>query len=683
MNLRSVYTILRKELTETLRDKRTLFAMIGIPIVLYPLLFIIAAQIGIVQHGRTKARESNVAVAKGAGSIVREWVGGIPKIRITESADPGEDLKAGKIDAVVVAEGNVSQILSANGSARIRILYDETEVDSSEAESRLRDGLAAQQTRLRDQRLKVAHLSPEFIEPLKIQAENVATANKTAGSLMGRFLPMLLIIMLAAGAFYPAVDLTAGEKERGTFETLLATPASKMEIVCGKFITVFILSMVTGLLNLASMVLTLKFQMAQVAGQMGPQGGAFVLSYFQISPLNVALILLVLIPLAFFISSVMMTIAIFARNFKEAANYVTPFYILILIPGIYAGAPGVELTRSTMFVPIANTALLFKDLLIRNVGVEMVFAVLLCTGIYALFSLVVASWLFQREEILLSEEKGIPLTLRRSLFVPRPAPTLAMSLMLFALALLLMFYVGTYFQSREIISGLFISEWLVILLPAVLILWYTRVDLGNALNLRRPRIAAVVAAGLMGAGMLVLVIQTYVWQNRVMPMPEWVAKEMSRVFQYGGTTRELLILLLATAVSPAICEEVLFRGAVLSGVRTRLGPAASVIVVGILFGLMHISVYRVVPTALLGIGITYLVLRSGSIFPGMLVHLMINTVGVLAENRRLPGLLQRYLEQGQIEEKGFPPCVLMGALGLLAVGIILLEIAGKPRTHAK
>lgn len=683
MNFRNVHTILRKELTETLRDKRAMFAMIGIPVILYPLLFVVAAQVGMMQHGRTKERESKVAVTKATAPIVRQWISENPKIRMIESPDPRGELKAGKIDAVVTAGGNIPEILAGKGSAEIQILYDETEVNSKEAEARIRKELVKQQERLQAQRLNKAGISKDYLDPLHIREENIASTTKTAGSFLGSFLPMILIIMLAAGAYYPAVDLTAGEKERGTFETLLATPTSKMEIVCGKFITVFILSLTTGLLNLASMVLTLKFQLAQVADKMGKESGPFSLNLFQISPLNVAIILVVLIPLAFFICSVMMSIAIFARNFKEAANYVTPFYVLIMIPGIFAGIPGVELTRATMFIPIANTALLFKGLLMQKAGVEMVFGVFLCTGVYALFSLVVAGWLFQREDIILSEEKGIPLTLRRSAFIPRKAPTMAMSLILFALSLLLMFYVGTYAQSREIISGLFISEWIVIFLPTVLILWYTRVNLVEALNLRRPRIATIPAAILMGAGMLVLVIQGYVWQNRVLPMPEWFIKEMSQVFHYHGTLKELIVLLLATALSPAVCEEVLFRGAVLSGVRTRLGPVASVLMVGILFGLMHVSVYRVVPTALLGIGITYLVLRSGSIFTGMLVHLIVNTTGVLAENRLLPRLLQQYIENGQIEEKGFSGWVLLGAVAVLAIGIFLLEIAGKPRASSK
>lgn len=659
MKLRTVHAILRKELLETLRDKRTLIAMVGIPLLLYPALILVMAQALTVQQSKIKEAESRVAVSAGEAEEVRECVEAIPKVRIVHSREPGEALRAGELDAVVVAEAGTHDALTGTGSAEVRVQYDSTEVESQEALRRIKKGLRAESDRLLQQRLKRIGKEREFAEPIKIVEQNVAPPKKQAGHIVGMVLPMVMIMMLGVGAFYPAVDLTAGEKERGTFETLLSTPTSKTEIVCGKFLTVFCISIITALLNLGSMTLSLQMTTNLPV---------------QITPLDVGLILLILVPLAFFICSVMMSIALFARTFKEAQNYVTPFYIFIMLPAMVAALPGMKLSPGTVFVPITNVALLFRDLLTEKTGVEAVFSVFLSTAVYALLALVVAVWLFQREEVILSEEKGFPLTLRRSAFVPRKAATLGLSLMLFALTLLLLFYVGTYVQSRNMIRGLLITEWGLILLPAVLILWYVRVDLRESLRCKGPPLAAVPATVLIAAGTCVLVVQISVWQSRVLPIPDEMTEAMKNMFVYDGTVRGLMILLLATAVSPAICEEVLFRGAILSGVRSRLSAGMSILVVAVLFGLFHVSVYRLLATGLLGAAITYVVLRAGSIYVGMLFHFLHNATVVLASTGNVPGPIRAFLEAEQVDAKGFPAWVLLSALAVLVAGIVLMEM---------
>ena len=678
MNLRTVRTILCKELVETLRDKRTLIAMIGIPILLYPLLIVVVTQVALLTHSELGRMESKVAVAGDADQTVRTWIESMPKMRVVESADPHADLLAGRLDAVVLATNDTPAALADKASAKIRVEYDATEMASSEAMDRIRKGLREEGDRLLAERLKAKGLPDEFARPLEVRQVNVAPPEKTTGSILGRILPMLMIVMLGVGAFYPAIDLTAGEKERGTFETLLSTPTSKVEIVCGKFLAVFVLSLITGLLNLGSMTVSLMFQLSQASSQLNGGAGGFSIAQVQITPGAVAIIFLTLIPLAFFICSMMMSIALLARNFKEAQNLVTPFYILIMLPGVVAALPGVELTSRTMFIPIANVSLLFKDLLIGKSGLEAVFAVIFTTAMYAVLSLVAAVWLFQREEVILAEEKGLPVTLRRSAFAPRKTPTAGMSLMLFALVVLLALYIGAYVQSREILSGLVITQWCVILLPPVLILWYVRVDLVESLNLRRPPPAALAAAVLMAAATVVLAAQVKVWQNQILPMPRELEEQLEKLLRYDGTPRGLVVLLLVVAVTPAICEEVLFRGVILSGLRTRLSVATSVVVVGALFGLFHMSVYLIVPTGLMGMAITYVVLRSRSIYVGMLFHFLNNAVAVFS----MTPSIQAFLEEANVDKTGFPPWLLATALVVLVAGIVLLEIACRPKPPA-
>lgn len=679
MRCRTVYTILRKELLETLRDKKTLIAMIGLPVVLYPLLIIVVGQVAIMQVSKVDEAESVVAVMGDDTGKVIGWLEEIDKIKVAEPEDPETELLDGELDAIVVVEGDVSRVVAGQGAVTITIEHDFTETSSREALRRVRRGLRDRNDALLDERLEVAGIEKDFVKPIVIEEEDVAPSEKTTGSLLGLILPYILIITIAIGAFYPAVDLTAGEKERGTFETLLATPTSKTEIVWGKFLTVVCISMISGLLNLGSMIGSLLFLWSQVTSDPQFDASKIDLNLFNVSPVSVVLILIVLVPLAFLICSVMMSVALLAKDFKEAQNFLTPVLIVIVIPGVLTSLPGSELSSVTVFIPIANVSLLFKDLLVQKGSLQEFFTVLISTSGYAIMSLVFAVWLFQREDVILAEDKGIPLAVRRSNFVPRTEPTLGMSLMLFSLALLLTFYIGIYVQGRDMISGLFITEWCLLLLPTVGILWYTRVDLLNSLNIKLGSLWSYLAAPMLAIAVYIIVIQVSLWQETIMPMPPEMAEEMKGKLGYDGTTRGLIVLLLAVAVSPAVCEEILFRGAVLSGFRNRLSPFMTIMVVSVLFGVMHMDIYRFSLTTVLGIAMTYLVLRSGSIFPGMLFHFLVNGFTILSTTDNIPASVLERIPDIEEGTSRIPFSFALTAAVLLIAGVAIIETVGRDK----
>ncbi|MBN1817844.1 MAG: CPBP family intramembrane metalloprotease [Sedimentisphaerales bacterium] len=673
-----IYTILRKELLETLRDKRTLFTMFGVPILLYPLLILVMGQVTILQQTKVEKRISRVAIAEDAAPTLRSWLEGMEKIELVSLTDPNNQLLSGQIDAAVLGPEKDSELLKETMSVDIRITYDLAEEDSRAALERLREGLQKERENLLKERLDKLKLPMEFVRPIRIWQVNVAPPKKLTGSVLGMILPMVMIIMLGTGAFYPAVDVTAGEKERGTFETLLSAPIGKAEIVCGKFVTVLALCLITGLLSLASMVLSLLFQFSQMAKAAGENLNMDI-GMIQISPWTLVILFLTMVPLAFFICAMMMSIAILARDFKEAQSFVTPFYILILLPGMIAVVPGVKLTTATMFLPIANVALLFKDLLTGTAGVEEVFAVLLSTAVYAMLSLVIAVRLFEVEDVILSQERGLPLTLRRSLFPKGGTVSPGMALALFGAALLLMFYAGAYVQLRHLLFGLLISQWLLIAAPPVAALWYTRMDLRREMRLRRPSLRSVIAALLMAAGLWVLIMQLTWWQKRWLPESEAFIREMNKLFQWGQTPGGLALLILAVGFSPAVCEELLFRGAILSGLRNRFSPWVAILISGLLFGLMHQNVYMLLHTTLLGFALGFLALRSRSIVPPMIFHGVINTTTVLLATGNAPPSFLTMMEQWT-EAARFPIWLLLLATAVCIVAVRLLQRQDKMET---
>jgi len=669
MQLKIVAIIFRKEILDMLRDKRTLVAMLGIPIVLYPLLFIVGSQAFMVQQSHVDETASVVAIAHDDSNTVHDWLSAVEMVRVAPSNDPESDLLAGKLDAVIAIDGAADAVLSSGETLPIEIRYDESEGSSREAMRRLINALNDQYDVLLDARLESINVEKGFVDPLDIKRKNVAPPSKTTGMLLGSLMPLIMIIMVGVGAFYPAIDLTAGEKERGTFETLLSTPTRTIEIVYGKFLAVFALALLTGLLNLISMVLTLYVQLNQLQQQMD-----FIV--LRIDPRSIFAFIVVMIPLAFLISAVMMSVAVLARGFREGQNMLTPFLMGLLFPAGIAAIPDMRLTATTQFIPIANVALLFKDLMTDRGTLQDIFAVLMSTIAYALLALLLASRIFQREEVILNEERGIPMPFRRGHFKPSNTPTSGMVVFLFSICMLMFFYGGTPLQTSFGIHGVYLNLWLFFLLPTILLLKGTQVRLTTALNIRTPNPLAWPAVLLICAGWMVIVLQLGAWHDTILPMPEPMIQAMNEIINSEQTPLALLIF--AIAISPAICEEFLFRGAILSGLRGKMPVWILLPLIAILFGAAHVSVYKFLVTSASGIVLTYLVWRSGSIFTSILAHALINSGLILVQigleqNKYLPENLIEFMQNTIIEQGQFPIWTLAIAAMSVAAGVAIVE----------
>ncbi len=669
-----VLTILRKELLDTRRDRRTLFMMVVLPVMLYPAMLLVGVQLLMVHQERVERTLSKVHVAA-LNDVDREiakgWFVDAVDIELTDSPDPWADLAARNIQAVVVLRAPLLDTLDAWGTLPVDVLYDATEHESRLALNRVEDVLDDVFLKTQRERLEREGVNPEYINPVEWKAVDTAPDEKTTGTILGTMLPGLLVMVIALGAFYPAVDLTAGEKERGTFETLLSTPASKLEIVTGKFLTVFLLALLTALLNLASMGGTVWVLLAQVQGSLGGDAG---ISLTIQNPLWViGIVILNLVPLALLLSAVMMSVAVFAGSFKEAQNYLTPVLLLMIMPVMLAVTPGAELSAALRFVPVVNAVLLFKDGMVGRAGWEDVFAVFISTAAYALLALNVAAWLFQREEVVLSEEPAIPLSWRRSDYEPRETPSPALAMSLFGLVMLLLFYVATYAQMRAPLPGLILTEWGLILAPVVGVLWFVRADLRKSLQLRGFRPAQGLGALVLAVSTLALVMGFSILLDQFLPVPESMKEGLKDFLGDTGSPGGKLLLFFAMAVSPAVCEEVLFRGAILTGLSRKLRPLAAVTLTAVLFGVFHLSIYRFAPTALIGMSITYAVFRTRSLWIGMLMHFLNNGLAIALGLGMLPEMLRGWLPDLDAAEAAPSPALLAAAAFGVLLGALLIE----------
>lgn len=355
-DLRDIGVLYRRELRCALRERTIIVNSIVLQIVLYPaLLWLIYSGISFVQ-GQTEGFTSRVALAglPEEHRSLREELERDERLALTSSSDPESDLHAGRLDLLAEFEQAPGAPAEA-GNFKVRLAYDESRDRSRLALERMTEIIARYRDRFVMQAGARLGLEARQLQPIWVAARNTASGRQMGEFILGRMLPVFLIIMIAVGCMYPAIDSTAGEREKSTWETTMTFAVSRANIVAAKYLYVSTMAACAGILNLAAMLLTVKSVLAPILGE---QVGRLT---FAIPLAAVPLIVLMDILLAMFVAAGMMILASFARNFREGQSMVSPFYVAVFIPIIFLQAPGVELTPVTAALPVVNVALIFRD----------------------------------------------------------------------------------------------------------------------------------------------------------------------------------------------------------------------------------------------------------------------------------------------------------------------------------
>ncbi|MCK4461196.1 MAG: ABC transporter permease, partial [candidate division Zixibacteria bacterium] len=401
VQISNVVTIFRKELTDTLRDRRTLVFVLLVPIVAIPLLMMGMSKLMISQITKVQEETSRIVITG------REWLPSeldgmftaatdLTLVDASTFADTGliEALQLGRYEALVAVPDSFAVHLQMGSPARVEIKCDRAELRSEQAEDRLVDLLDDYRALLVEHRLAEREVDAAILEPFEVNRENVAPMQKMVGEKLGMMLPYLIIIMCFMGAMYPAIDLTAGEKERGTLETLLVSPAARIEFVIGKYLVVVCTGLVAALLSLGSLVFSMKYMVDQLVAQVG----SMLAMEFEAS--TIVLIVLVVLPLVGIFAGVLLSVSIFARSFKEAQSYVTALNMAVILPAFVSILPGVELDYTLAMIPVVNASLIMKEAISGTIMWNYVIVALLSNSILAALSLVFCKKWFERESVI-------------------------------------------------------------------------------------------------------------------------------------------------------------------------------------------------------------------------------------------------------------------------------------------
>ena len=400
MSLRNIGIVYRKELTEALRDRRTLISSILIPLLLFPVL-----AGGVVYSfaeilGEASREPSKIVVLGGADSP--EVVAGLKNAKnlrvIASTANYVDLISNKKIRAAVEIPPGFQAAVERGEHPAVKIYIFTGDIKSAFGATRIERVFTDYRDAMVRSRLAAQNLPESLMKPFDIRQQNVVSPEKVAGETYGGLIPYLVILMCMTGAMYPAMDLTAGEKERGTMETILSSPIRRTHLVFGKFLLVLTASLATATLSAASMGVSFWALGQLVPPQTEVEGFPMMTMH----PETVLAVFVMAVPVAVLFSAVLITISVFAKSYKEAQSYLTPMTFIVLVPAIAAVLPGIELTPKLAVIPILNVSLLCKELVTGTYHWNYIALIFLSTSVYAGIALFLAVKMFQRESVLFS-----------------------------------------------------------------------------------------------------------------------------------------------------------------------------------------------------------------------------------------------------------------------------------------
>ena len=505
------------------------------------------------------------------------------------------------------------------------------------------------------------------------------TNDAPKSSPLGAFIPLMLVLMTMTGAVYPAIDLTAGERERGTLEILMAAPVSRAHLLTGKFIAVLTVAVLTAVINLVAMLLTLYatgFDRVLLAD------GATFQMFFSV--------LILLVVFASFFSAVLLSITSFARSFREAQAWLIPLMLVSLAPGILSLMPGVNLTLGLAILPLVNIVLLGRELFQGTAAFHLYAVTLLSTLVYTILALRVASNVFGHDTVLFGSSAGVSALAKRPTKIGGSIPTsigVGWLILLVPSFIVLSGLRGRVVPIDNLSGQLILSGCLTLILFALLPMAITKWIRASAVNvfaLHKFHATALIGAILLGCTMWTLAYQVLLFSKGPLQWLEMLNNsKLKELAERLTSETPYLIRIVTLALVPAICEELFFRGFLINTLQKRadlwLRP---MLISTFVFAAFHVIVdqsltlERFPATFLLGLVLCGIRLSSGSIFPGIAMHALSN--GLLLSLKELDPVLQAIgLNLNAENETSLPTWFLMTSLFISCTGAGLVWLGQK------
>ena len=676
----NVKLIFDRELRDQLRDRRTLFTVVVMPIVLYPLMGMAMLQVaqfmreyptkiwiighenlaespslvvdGEVNEDFILGNESELIQLSLAGAQDNELNALVKQFRENPNSPTAAtlvdqlikaEMKERGLDVAVIVPSKVGFVdeyetdgeepvtARANGPPKIYIFHNSASDQSSIGAGRIKSVLNRWQKSVIQERLAANGIAPTMVSGIHVVDADVADKLGKQTAIWSKLFPFIIMVWSLTGAFYPAIDLCAGEKERGTFETLLSSPAARSEIAIGKLLTVMSFSMTTALLNLMSMAFTGLF----VATRLGGMPGGVSLGMPPLA--SVGWLLLALIPISALFSAIALAAAAFARSSKEGQYYLVPLMMICMPLMMIPMMPSIKLDFGSSLIPVTGLMLFLRGLIEGQYAECIKYGGPVCIVTFACCWFAVR-WVvhqFNSESVLFrpSERFGVGIWFRQVILERHKLPSFSNAILCAGIILIakffMMFSVSPPQDFAEFAKITVIILAASIAVPAVIMALLLTRSPGKSLRLNVCSPGVACAAVLMAVMLnplftwfASLVMIVYPPSGDMFAMQEVVGNIL-------GTAPNIFAILAVLALAPAIFEELAFRGFILSGLQSLRNKWQAILLTSILFGVVHGVLQQSLITSVAGVVMAIIAVQTKSIFPCMLFHLTHNSMTVL------------------------------------------------------
>jgi sodium transport system permease protein len=631
MNWSTLKLLFVHEMRMLLRSRRTIITSVVLPLIMMPVMIMGSRWAQRQQESRIDQTTFEYAVTGPWDEQARKLIaryGNAPefkgfRIHELKVADPQAALADGRLHFYVrtITAADADKELGENAEAlpagvpALQVVFRANQEIARNGAVRMVDMMRAAR-RNESYMVMLTRGFPSHPEGiLAMTAVNVATESQVSGSTLGRFFTVVLVMWMVAAGSIAAMDIIAGEKERGTLETIITTAAGRTEIVTAKQLAICSVALVITFIQVLNALLYVKLRLITL-----PE--SFVID---LTMKSVGQLLILFIPLAAALSAALLIISAYAKTYKEAQLHFLPLYLGSLVPALAAVLPGLRSRSIVAFIPLANVSVAAREVLMGRPDPLMIFVTFAVMSLTAAALIRFSASLLAREDIVVSAQHDqAVLAGGENLFQRRVFHWFAvMWAVMFAVA-------ANVPQLQTIRTQLIFNELGIFLLGSLLMVRRYRLDLREVLGIRRLRWPIWAAVLMAVPAAQVVAVAFFRLVSTVIPTPDDLLREFSK--QMTQTSLPVWEMYLLMALLPAICEEFAFRGLLLHGLRNRFHPIVRCLVVGIVFGVFHYTLFRIAPTALLGVILTAIAMMTGSILPGVLFHAANNSFAIWMES---------------------------------------------------
>ncbi|MXW04038.1 MAG: CPBP family intramembrane metalloprotease [Gemmatimonadetes bacterium] len=556
----------------------------------------------------------------------------------TESGDEDDPTEPGEKTVVEVTVADERY----PGVPVVRVYYRANRDDSRRGSALLVDRLVDARKQDRAEALRVIGLESDPEEVIRLSRVDVATPEQAAGFYFGRLLPLLLVFLTLTGASVAAMDSVAGEKERGSLETLLTTSVRRIEIIAAKQLTILSVALFITLAQAGNLFVYLGLGLIDLPSEMD----------IDVSPVAVLMLFALYIPVAIVVSSLLLLISAYAKTYKETQLYLLPVFLGLMVLTAAGLLPAVSLRSLIAVVPVANVSVAVREIMVGHYDIPMLLVACASMLLAAFLLLRWSSRMLDKERLVTAQDLDeADLAGGAALF---PRRVLLWFLGMWAIVII----APSNIDALTRLEGQWAFNMFgVFFLGSLLMIRVHRLDWRQALAIRPVRPQVWLAVLLLVPSTLLTGIFVVGLSSVFLPFPEELLEQFAS--ELLPDDFPLWQIMLMMALTPGIVEEMAFRGLLLHGLHRRLRPVVLILVVGIIFGLFHQALFRIIPTTYLGVVITTVAVLTGSIFPCMLLH---------AGNNAFAFLLYRY----GVEIETCPPELLLLNVPVFVFALYLL-----------